>query len=313
MLIPQLLRTLHVLPTHHPRGQPHLSAASGLVCIAAQGRFQAYVVADDEHHLGCFSIEDDQPVQLLRLFAGDLPEKPKQRKRLKPDLESLTTLPATPGYPHGALLALGSGSKELRHKGLLMPLNAQGLLPDEAVFTPQQIDLTAWYAPLHAEFEDLNIEGCFIQDDQLHLMQRGNKGDSPSACISYKLADVQAWLTDGELAPQPQQIRRIDLGQINGVPLTPTDALALPNGRWLMSAVAEDTTDSAQDGACVGSALVLLNADAEVLRIQWIKGSPKVEGISLIHFGAVDHVLMVTDADNPEQASQLLRLDISQL
>jgi hypothetical protein len=59
--------------------------------------------------------------------------------------------------------------------------------------------------------------------------------------------------------------------------------------------------------------LVLLNADAEVLRIQWIKGSPKVEGISLIRLGAVDHVLMVTDADDPEQASQLLRLDISQL
>jgi hypothetical protein len=313
MLTPQLLRTLHVLPTHHPRGQPHLSAASGLVCIAASGHTQAYVVADDEHHLGCFSIEDDQPVQLLRLLPGDLPEKPKQRKRLKPDLESLTALPAMPGYPHGALLALGSGSKELRHKGLLMSLNAQGLLPDEAEFAPQQIDLTDWYAPLHAEFADLNIEGCFIQDDLLHLIQRGNKGDSSSACISYKLADVQAWLNGGKLMPQAVSVKRLDLGHIQGIPLTPTDALALPDGRWLMSAVAEDTADSVQDGACVGSALVMFNANAEVLKIEALDSSPKVEGICLIRLGTVDHLLMVTDADDPEQASQLLRVDIDWL
>jgi hypothetical protein len=307
MLTPQLLRTLHVLPTHHPRGQPHLSAASGLVCIAAQ----AYVVADDEHHLGCFSIEDDQPVQLLRLLPGDLPEQPKQRKRLKPDLENLTALPPMPGYPHGALLALGSGSKDVRHQGLLMALTAQGLLPRQAEFAPKLIDLKDWYAPLHAEFADLNIEGCFIQDDLLHLVQRGNKGDSPSACISYAWASVQNWLCGSGPAPQALRIKHLDFGLIQGIPLTPTDALALPDGRWLMSAVAENTSDSVQDGACVASALVLLNAQAEVLRIELLEGSPKVEGICLIRLAAADHVLMVTDADDPEQASHLLRLDIS--
>jgi hypothetical protein len=308
MLTPQLLRTLHVLPTHHPRGQPHLSAASGLVCIASQ----AYVVADDEHHLGCFSIKDDQPVQLLRLASGDLPEQPKQRKRLKPDLENLTALPPMPGYPHGALLALGSGSKELRHKGLLMALTAQGLLPEEAQFAPKLINLTDWYAPLHAEFVDLNIEGCFIQDELLHLIQRGNKGNSPSACISYTWVSVQHWLCGSGPAPQALHIKRLDFGLIRGIPLTPTDALALPDGRWLLSAVAEDTSDSVQDGACVASALVLLNALAEVLRIELLEGAPKVEGISWIRMGTEDHVLMVTDADDPEQASTLLRLDISE-
>jgi hypothetical protein len=309
MLTPQLLRTLHILPAHHPRGQPHLSAASGLVCIAASGHTQAYVVADDEHHLGCFSIEDDQPVQLLRLLPGDLPEKPKQRKRLKPDLENLTALPPIPGYPQGALLALGSGSKDLRHKGMLMGLTAQGLLPKEFEFVPKLIDLTDWYAPLHEEFADLNIEGCFIQDELLHLIQRGNKGDSPSACISYAWASVQDWLCGTGPAPQALQIKGLDFGLAQGIPLTPTDALALPDGRWLMSAVAEDTSDSVQDGACIASALVVLNAQAEVLQIELLEGAPKVEGIGLIRLGAADHVLMVTDADDPEQASKLLRLE----
>jgi hypothetical protein len=307
MLTPQLLRTLHVLPTHHPRGQPHLSAASGLVCIAAQ----AYVVADDEHHLGCFSIEDDQPAMLRRLLAGDLPEQPKPRKRLKPDLENLTALPPMPGYPHGALLTLGSGSKNLRHKGLLMALTDQGLLPNEAEFAPKLIDLTDWYAPLHAKFADLNIEGCFIQDELLYLVQRGNKGDSPSACISYAWASAQNWLCGNGPAPQALRIKRLDFGRAQGIPLTPTDALALPDGRWLMSAVAEDTSDSVQDGTCVASALVWLNAQAKVLRIELLEGAPKVEGICLIRSDAADHVLMVTDADDPEQASALLRLDMS--
>ncbi len=309
MLSPLLLRKLNVIPERHPRGQPHLSATSGLVCVAAQGRMQAIVVADDEHHLGIFSLEDKLPVQLLRLLHGDLPEPAKQRKRLKPDLESLTALPAMTGYPHGALLALGSGSKALRHRGLLMAFTAQGSLPDEVEFAPLSIDLTAWYAPLHAEFDDLNIEGCFIQDDLLHLIQRGNKGGAQSACINYKLADVMAWLKDGKQTPKTLRIKRLDLGQIESIPLTPTDALALPDGRWLISAVAEDTSDSVQDGACVGSALTLLNAQGDLLSLHPLLDSPKVEGISLWTHQGITRLIMVTDADDPTQPSQLRSLD----
>jgi hypothetical protein len=309
-LSPQLLRTLHVQSAHHPRGQSHLSATSGLVVLHAAGRWQGYSVADDEHHLGHFVLGDDAPVALLRILPGDLPEDMKKRKRAKPDLECLAYLPAMTGYRHGALLALGSGSKDARHTGLLMPLNAQGLLSLDVESASKRLDLTALYAPLHKAFDDLNIEGCFLHNEHVHLLQRGNKGTSDSACIRFDAAQFRAWLlNDAIAAPAVQKIFSIDLGAVDGIPLTPTDGLALPDGRWLLSAVAENTDNSFLDGPCAGSALAMLSAKGELLALHLLAGAPKVEGIALCQQGDRLRVLMVTDADDPELASQLLSVD----
>ncbi|MEO6277397.1 MAG: hypothetical protein ABIP59_06225, partial [Roseateles sp.] len=70
-----------------------------------------FVVADDEHTLAVFDAASDSPGTLHRLFIGELPDKPKARKAAKPDLEALAQLPPFAACPHGALLALGSGSK----------------------------------------------------------------------------------------------------------------------------------------------------------------------------------------------------------
>jgi hypothetical protein len=110
MLITETLCDLLVDPQSHPRGQPHLSAASGLVRV--HGRL--YVVADDEHHLGVMADTQQVPtdalstprVTLLRLFEGDLPRAKGQRKAAKPDLEALTAVPPLPAVQNGALLAL---------------------------------------------------------------------------------------------------------------------------------------------------------------------------------------------------------------
>lgn len=84
----------------------HLSAASGLV----QARQRLFVVADDEHMLAVFDLSGERAGRLQRLFAGELPDKPKARKAAKPDLEALAHLPPWPGCPHGALLALGASA-----------------------------------------------------------------------------------------------------------------------------------------------------------------------------------------------------------
>lgn len=104
-LQPRLLGSLLVNPKHHPRGQPHLSAASGLVRLGQR----LYVVADDELHLGIFkdsTVTGQAPSKgkLLRLLEGDLPNKMEKRKKAKPDLETLALLPALPGFDTGALL-----------------------------------------------------------------------------------------------------------------------------------------------------------------------------------------------------------------
>lgn len=308
MLKPQLLRTLTVDSAAHPRGQPHLSAASGLV--RAHGR--CYVVADDEHHLGKFKMVGNDPVKLRRMFAGDLPTDPQLRKAAKPDLESLCQLPATARYPHGALLALGSGSTDVRHTGVLMAFNSLGKLGKGDDLVTQRLDLRSLYAPLHTEFADLNIEGCFVDGDVLHLVQRGHQGNARSACIQLHLPQIQAWILDEEnTPPPPSRITPIDLGDIDGVPFTPTDACALPGGRWLLSAVAEDTPDSVQDGPCIASAIAVLNPQGKVLQLHRLHGAPKVEGISAEATGHQVNLLMVTDADDPAVASQLLSVMLS--
>ena len=274
------------------------------------------MVADDEHHLGKFKLQDNSPVKLKRLFDGELPLNPKKRKAAKPDLEVLALLPSMARYPHGALLALGSGSKPQRHTGLVMALGADGKLGKGNALVSQEIDLTVLYAPLHAEFADLNIEGCIVQGDELHLVQRGNKGTAgqsyagqSSAVISLHWPQVQAWLLDAEdTPPPPSRIAPLELGDIDGIPLTPTDACLLPNGHWLLSAAAENTADSTLDGPCAGSALAVVSAQGKVQQLHYLHGAPKVEGISVQASGSTLTVLMVTDADHPDVPSQLLEL-----
>ena len=83
------LRLLTVNPAEHPRGQAHLAAASGLVC--AHGR--VYVMGDDEQHLVVFN-DRRSAGHLHRVRSGHLPAHAAQRKRVKPDFESLLLLPA---------------------------------------------------------------------------------------------------------------------------------------------------------------------------------------------------------------------------
>lgn len=325
------LRDLLLAPHQHPRGQPHLSAASGLVRVG----HWLYVVADDEHHLGV--IEDgprlageqndsdlraDPPVTLLRLFAGRLPKDKGKRKAVKPDLETLVALPPLPGHPHGALLALGSGSRPTRETGVLLGLDARGAVLEGAL---QTIALQGIYAGLRAQFADLNIEGAFVSnarggkgDAMFCLLQRGNKGDARNACIRFDWHDMARWLGGDHAAPPAaHSVQLIALGSIKGVPLGLTDGAALSGGGWVFSAVAENTGDSFTDGVCVGSALGVVAPDGSLRQLHRLKGKPKVEGIALQEERAGEGgalvITLVTDADDPTQASQMLRARLALL
>ena len=83
------IRDLDLSQSAEAEGASFLSAASGLV---RAGSF-LYVVADDELHLGVFPAAGDAPGHLIRLFEGALPASKAERKKLKPDLETLMKLP----------------------------------------------------------------------------------------------------------------------------------------------------------------------------------------------------------------------------
>ena len=300
MLAVHRLRDLRVDPTTHPRGRTYLSAASGLVRV----RERLYVVADDEHYLAAFDTTSPAtPGRLLRLFEGELPEAPKKRKSLKPDVESLTQLPPMPGCPSGALFGLGSGSRPNRNTGVLMTLGSDGSVEGAA----RHIDLKPLYAPLSSQFAELNIEGALVVGDELLLLQRGNKGGSPNACIHLAWAEVLPWLLGHSAAPvQATAVRRYDLGEVDGVPLCFTDGSVLPSGAWVFSAVAESVDDSYNDGACMGASIGIVDARGTLRSMHALAPSFKVEGIAADLDGDALTLTMVTDADDPAIPSQLL-------
>lgn len=298
------LRTLTLEAPAGPGRPAHVSAASGLVRAGER----LYVVADDENHLGVFPAQGTRPGSLERLFEGELPLELEKRKEHKPDFESLVRLPAFEGHPDGALLALGSCSKRKRCRGVLMGLDSRGTLDGAR----REIDLAPLRDAFKARFGLLNIEGAVCFADELVLLQRGNKGDRRNARVRLRLGEaIESLILHGRLGIEALiDIDEIDLGAIGEVPLCFSDGSALPDGRMAFTAIAEDTADSYQDGACHGAALGILGKDGGVEFLEPIDPRHKVEGIEASRDGKVLRVLLVTDADDPDVPAALLSGEI---
>ena len=290
MITLKKIRDLDVAPCAGAE-MTHLSAASGLV---RAGSF-LYVVADDELHLGIFRTTGRDPGELVRLFDGALPMLKAERKKAKPDLEALTLLPPSADFPHGAMLALGSGSTQNRHRGVLLGLDAQGALRGG----PRIVDLSSVFSCLSA-LRELNIEGAVVCGDEMRLFQRGSKGDSPNLIIRFSLTAFLAALNaTANRTIEPLAIQSIDLGGIDGVPFAFTDATALPNGEVVFTAVAEDTADSYNDGPCGGAIIGILDCENRVKRLLRLGVPLKIEGIDARVEDDNISLMLVTDADDP--------------
>ena len=96
----------------------------------------------------------------------------------------------------------------------------------------------------------------------------------------------------------PLAINTFDLGQIEGIPLCFTDAAALPDGKMVFTAVAENTDDNYNDGACAGAALGIV--DNELQCLYRLERPYKVEGVNARVEGDAIRLLLVTDADDFE-------------
>ncbi len=230
-------------------------------------------------------------------------------KRLKPDLE--VACPAeVDGRP--AVLLLGSGSTARRTRGVLVRL-------DDGRPVVQAGEL----APLHGLVarclglpdDQLNLEGASRHGGTVRWFNRGNRaaGVRPGS-VDVPLAGlVDAVLGRTDPAAVPiEQPRVYDLGEVAGVGLAVTDAVALPDGRLLLSAAAEDTPNAVDDGPVVAAALVLVDGDTvlDVATVPEVDGRvPKVEGLALRAVEDDDvHLLAVVDDDDPTRPSTALEL-----
>lgn len=300
MIEPHRLRQLTLDARQHSRGQPHLSSASGLARI---GRM-LYIAADDEHHLAQLDADDpiSSPLRMLRFAEGTLPDDHAQRKKAKPDLEILIRVPATRAAGTGLLVALGSASRPQRERAYVFAVDAQGQLAGHA----RKVSLEQLCKPVREQFGELNFEAGFFDSEHLHLFQRAHAGQPLNGHIRYPGEPAMRWLAGTtQEPPQPLGITTLELGSIDGVPLGITDAAAWPAGGWVFSAVAEDTSNPYDDGACVGSVLGWVDAQHRVVRCERLKGAPKVEGLVVVDD---DRLWLVTDADDPARPSELLEV-----
>lgn len=283
----------------------HISAASGMVVI---GEF-LYVIADDEFHLGVFGRTGTDAGRLLRLFPGELPDAAAERKAHKPDLEALVRLPGFTGYPHGALLALASGSRPNRRTGVVLELDASGRIAGE----PRPYPLEPFYAPLQKRFPALNVEGAVVLDDALVLFHRGSRAQPESALVSFPLREI-FHAAQSETAALPpvaaSRVRSFDLGAIEGAPLSFTDGAALPDGRIVFTAVAENTEDNYLDGPCLGAVVGILGSEGGVQMMRPLQPTEKVEGLHATLEGDRIRLLLVTDADDAKVPAKLLSAEI---
>lgn len=295
MLAVQTLRTLSI---EGSAGAGQLSAASGL----AQCGDWLHVVADDELSLASFRLGDPGPGRLCRLFDGELPQPHAARKAAKPDFEALALLPAFAGHGFGALLALGSGSTAQRQRAALVALEPDGQVGGP----PREIDVARWLAPLRTTFADLNIEGAFVDRDRFCLLQRGHQRDPLNACITFGWPALQQWLLGAGPVPVAASITRHELGTLAGAALCFTDGAALPGGGFVFCAAAEQTDDAYADGACLGSAVGLVDALGRLQRIEPLALRCKAEGISVRSTADGLQLLLVTDADDRAAPALLL-------
>jgi hypothetical protein len=297
-LPPLELRKLRDLDVEEPSGEgrpAYLSAASGVVRRAAF----VYVIGDDELHLGIFELGSTEPGHLRRVLEGELPGAHEERSKEKPDLEALTLLPPFEGNPYGALLGLGSGSGARRDRGFVCALGPDGSLAEE----PQEISLEPVYSLLRNHVAELNVEGAAAIGDSLWLLQRGNSELGKNLVAELSLDEVMRSLREDLTidAHELERVRSYELGEIDGVELTFSDATPIAEQLLVFTASAED-----DDGTIRGSVVGTLARDGSVHRLRTIDRRWKVEGVhAAIDTGVLDFTF-VCDQDDPDAPSPLL-------
>jgi hypothetical protein len=223
-------------------------------------------------------------------------------KHLKPDFEAACAIPAD----GPRVLLLGSGSTGARMRASLVGPSSFTVADLSPVYRAVAV-------ALGIPEDRLNLEGACLIGDRLRWFQRGNAATgTPSASVDLDARALLAMVTGSGAADRVAigGRRYYDLGRIGNAALAVTDALALPDGRVLVSAAAEDAPNAVDDGPVVGAAMAVFDGDT-VLAMAELSGAGKVEGIALRETvpGGL-RLWAVVDADDPAVPSALLTLHV---
>lgn len=276
-----------------------VEAASGLAILDGT----VYVIADDEVYLAIFRNMGTDKGETIRLLDVEVSRDRKERKKHKPDLESLTPLQPFGEYAHGGLIALGSGSAAERHWAAFAALDGSG-----GVSSVLQLDAGPLMKELDRRVPKLNLEGTAVTGDSFRILQRGNDPEATNAHIDLDLQGIlDAVSTTSALSGElVKNVKEHDLGQIRGTKLCFSDADTLEDGRIVFSASAESTGEGI-DGQPMGTSIGVMSPDGDILAMEPIELETKVEGLAAKNEEGAIAAYMVTDNDDPEQPTALLR------
>jgi hypothetical protein len=260
-----------------------LAAASGLVHHGDS----LYVVADDALELVRTSVDG---VGTERLPLAELPPGATLIKKEKADLEALLLL-------GDSVLVFGSGSKKKRRRGFHQPLSGE---------KAREIDLGPLYVDLERFFfNELNVEGAVVRDDEVLLAQRGNGERRLNALVHLDRARFEADLAQGVISPDSfRSVEAITLPSLKGVPLSLTDLAIGPQGELLCTAAAEATDDPYLDGVVMGSVVAHIPRGAQPV-VQATIDVIKLEGLCFLPNG---ELRLVADPDEAGSRAPLFRL-----
>lgn len=275
------------------------------------------VAQDDATHAAWWRGDTVTPVRLFpAVESHDLFDSASGTKHLKPDLEAGCEVEVD-GRP--AVLLLGSGSSANRMRAALVSLH--GGVPRATA---------ADLAPLYAAVADsltvpadmLNMEGACVVGNRLRWFHRGlPSAGLPTASVDLALSELVSVVAgEGDVARLvPGRVIRHDLGEVDGVGLAVTDAVALTETGAdeplvLVSTAAEDTVDPRDDGPVVGSSLTILDG----ARVRATSALPKldgkvckVEGLTVTEQSPrAVRIFATVDVDDHAEASLVLRLRV---
>lgn len=291
----------------------HVRAGSGLAWLG--GRLA--VVQDDAAFIA-LTDPRGRRVQAVPLPAGEGGARQfddlRGNKAFKLDLEACTGVPEGGGE---VLVAFGSGSTGRRERVVLLSEGPAG--PRVSVH-----DASALYALLRERTEfsgsELNVEGALFVGGRIRLFNRGNGAPRGGllpvdATCDLEWAALRAHLLDpGSPPPPPRDVLRYELGAMDGLRLTFTDA-AFFGERIFFAAAAEDSPDATRDGVVAGSALGVFDAPD---RLRWTPvrnpdGSVfggKVEGLAPVP-GDPLRAYGVLDRDDPALPCELCEVELA--
>jgi hypothetical protein len=236
-------------------------------------------------------------------------------KALKLDFEACFTVVGGTGTE---LFAVGSGSSDAREQIARIRFGVDGRMADLELATYgalyQRLRETTSFSG-----SELNVEGAVARGDELLLFQRGNgavrEGVSPTNAIAeLPLAAFLAYVR-GEAASPPaiSRVQRFDLGTLDGVPFTFTDA-TWAHDELTFVASAEASPDTIQDGVVLGTRIGSLGSDGAVrtfplLDEQGAAARIKAEGITRDPTDP-SRLYLVVDMDDPALPSELLTVTL---